>query len=648
MCGIVGIVDGDGGRVDERALRLMTGALAARGPDGEGFHVSEGVGLGHRRLAIIDVAGGHQPLYSEDGSTALVVNGEIYNFELLRADLQGRGHRFKTRSDSEVIVHGYEQWGDGVIDRLEGMFAVALWDTARRRLLLARDRMGEKPLFWAATARGGLAFASELRALRHAPGVATSIDPNCLARYLVYEYVPAPATMWTGVHKLEPGTRLLWQAGGAPQVERYWSLPLPPSADADRESSPERGAHDLLEALRRSVRQRLVSDVPLGVFLSGGLDSSTVAALAAEARGGDIDTFSIGFDDPSFDESAHARAVAQHIGSRHHEERLSATALLDVIPRLGTLLDEPIGDGSIVPTHLLARFARRHVTVALGGDGGDELFAGYPTFQAERVAALLWDKAPPVVGRAASMLAGVAARVLPASTGYMSPAFKLRQFMRAASAAEGGPPSPERRHQSWLGSFEPHAALAALAPELRQHVGGPLYDVVDRRMAECPAQDARDRLMWFYARGYLGDGVLTKVDRATMAVGLEARAPLLDTGVIALACRIHPSLRLHGMTTKYLLKRAVRGLLPDAIIDRKKQGFAMPVGTWLRGPLRGLLEETLSEPQLRATGLFDPQPIRRLVAEHLGGRADHRKPLWTLLAFMLWNQASTSGARTMA
>jgi asparagine synthase (glutamine-hydrolysing) len=637
VCGIAGLVAGVDGVVDERALRRMTSALAARGPDGEGFHVGGPVGLGHRRLAIIDLAGGHQPLYSEDGDVAVVVNGEIYNFELLRLDLIRLGHRFKTRSDSEVIVHGYEAWGDGVVDKLEGMFALAVWDAKARKLLLARDRMGEKPLYWAQTAGGGLAFASELRALRHAPGIDSEIDPSSLARYLVYEYVPAPATMLRGVKKLEPGTRLVVRAGGDPVVSRYWELPLPAEADASREHNAERAAADLLDELRRSVRERLVSDVPLGVFLSGGIDSSTVAALAAEVRGRDLDTFAIGFEDPSFDESSEARRVARHIGSRHHEQRLSPAVLLDLLPRVGQLLDEPIGDASIVPTHLLARFARKHVTVALGGDGGDELFAGYPTFQAERLAGAIFDDAPRLVGRAAALLGGAALRALPVSTGYMSIDFKLRQFLKGAQT------DPIRRHQAWLASFLPADALAALAPEAaRAAAAAPeeLWDVVDNRMAACPAHDPRDRLVYFYARGYLGDGVLTKVDRATMAVGLEARAPLLDTRVMALACRIDPSLRLRGMTTKYLLKRAMRGILPDSTLDRKKQGFAMPIGGWLRKDLRPLLDDMLSARRLAASGLFSPKPIRRLVDEHVAGRADHRKPLWTLLAFMLWKDAS--------
>jgi asparagine synthase (glutamine-hydrolysing) len=606
----------------------MTAALAARGPDGEGFHISDGVGLGHRRLAIIDVEGGKQPLFSEDRQVVAVVNGEIYNFAPLRAELEGHGHRFATKSDSEVLVHGYEEWGDGVLDRIEGMFALAIWDARRRRLLLARDRMGEKPLYWAAIAGGGLAFASELKALKHAPGVDTRVDPASLARYLVYEYVPAPATMIRGAKKLEPGTKLTWIAGGEPAIAPYWDLPL---HDGDRVLDGEAAARELLGELRRSVRERLVSDVPLGVFLSGGVDSSTVAALAAEVRGNELDTFSIGFDDPEFDESAEARRVAKHIGSRHHEERLAPEALLDLLPAIGALLDEPIGDGSIVPTHLLARFARKHVTVALGGDGGDELFAGYPTFQAERVARVLYDQAPRVIGRAATRLGRAALDALPASTGYMALDFKLRQFLRGADEASG-----PKRHQAWMASFLPAAALGALAPEIARVAGDDLYDVIDRRMTQCRATDGWDRLMYHYAKGYLGDGVLTKVDRATMAVGLEARAPLLDSKVIALACRVAPALRLHGTTTKWLLKKAARGLVPDETLDRKKQGFAMPIGRWLKGPLRPLLEETLSEKHLAATGLFAAAPIRRLVNEHLDGRADHRKPLWTMIAFMRW------------
>jgi asparagine synthase (glutamine-hydrolysing) len=625
VCGIAGLVAAsDGSPVDEPALRAMTAALAARGPDGEGYHLVPGCGLGHRRLAIIDVEGGHQPLYSEDGQIAVVCNGEIYNFQPLRAELESLGHAFKTRSDSEVLAHGYEQWGDGILDRIEGMFALAIWDANNRRLLLARDRMGEKPLYYAPTPGGGLAFASELRSLRHAPGVSGDIDPSALARYLVFEYVPSPQSMLVGVSKLEPGYKLVARPGQPPQASRYWDLDFP---DEDlRVNDVESATAVLLGELRRSVKERLVSDVPLGVFLSGGLDSSTVAALAAEVRGRDLDTFSIGFEDPSYDESNEARRVAQHIGSRHHEDRLSPQVLLEILPAIGKLLDEPIGDGSIVPTHLLARFARKSVTVALGGDGGDELFAGYPTFQAE------WLAQVPGVAN----IAGLAARALPVKLGYFSLDFKLKQFAKGTGL--DGP----RRHQAWLGSFAPKDAVAALAPDVARAASGDLYDVIDRRLSHCHSRDRWDRLMYFYAKGYLADQVLAKVDRATMAVGLEGRAPLLDSKIVGLACRLTPHLRLRGMQTKFLLKRAMRGILPDATLDRKKQGFAMPIGRWLKGELRSFMEYQLAPSRIRDH--FEPSVVRKLIDEHIAGQADHRKPLWTILAFQTWLEAWRSAA----
>jgi asparagine synthase (glutamine-hydrolysing) len=632
VCGIAGILVGEpGGVVDEDALRLMTGALRARGPDGEGFHHDGPIGLGHRRLAIIDVEGGKQPLLSEDGRVAAIVNGEIYNFGELRQELERAGHHFATRTDCEVVVHGYEEWGDAVLDRLDGMFGLVVWDGARRRLLLARDRLGEKPLYWAALPGGGLAFASELKALKHAPGVRAEIDPAQLARYLVYEYVPAPASMIRGVHKLEPGTYLSVRPGEEPVVAKYWDFAFP--ASSERITRVATATEALQAELRRAVRERLVSDVPLGVFLSGGIDSSTVAALAAEARGANgVDTFSIGFDDRTFDESGYARLVAKKIGSRHHEERLSPAALMDLLPAIGQLLDEPIGDSSIVPTHLLARFARRHVTVALGGDGGDELFAGYGTFQAERAAQLL-DQVPRRVRAGVLALGDAVAARLPVSLGYLPLDFKARRFLRGAAL------SGATRHQAWLGSFTALEATSVLADDVARAAGPDLYDVIERRLAACASSNPWDRLMYFYAKGYLADQVLTKVDRATMAVGLEGRAPLLARRVVELAARLAPGLRLRGMTTKYLLKRAMRGVLPDEILDRPKQGFAMPIGRWLKHELRELLETELSAAALRAGGLFDPARVRSLVEDHVNGRADHRKPLWTLIAFERWRRA---------
>lgn len=635
MCGIAGILVPADRPVDERALRAMTAALAPRGPDGEGYHLTGAVGLGHRRLAVIDPAGGQQPLYSEDGAVVGVVNGEIYNFRELRRELESCGHRFATRSDSEVLIHGYEAWGLGVLARIEGMFAFALWDEPARRLILARDRLGEKPLFWAELGGGGLAFASELKALQRCPGVDCEIDSRALARYLVYEYVPAPASIIRGARKLAPGHQLVVEPGGTPRVERYWDLPLP-SDPGDRRFGARQGraaAAVLLEELRRSVRERLVADVPLGVFLSGGIDSSTIAALAAEQRGGELDTFCVGFDQPSFDQTAAARSVARHLGSRHHEAQLSSARVLELLPAIGELLDEPLGDGSIVPTHLLARFARERVTVAVGGDGGDELFAGYQTFLAEPLGRLLFDQAPPSLARAAGVLGGLISSALPISLDYLSLDFKLRQFLKGEG--EHG----ARRHQCWLGSFSPKAAHAVLNPDLAAAAGADLLDDIDSRLRGCPSPDPWDRLLYFYAKGYLADDVLTKVDRATMAVGLEARSPLLDSRIVELACRVSPWLRQRGLEGKHLLKRATRELLPAAVRRRPKRGFGMPIGHWLRGPLRSLMEEELGAAHLRDQGLFQAAPVRQLVEEHLAGRGDHHKPLWTLIAFQRWWRA---------
>jgi asparagine synthase (glutamine-hydrolysing) len=626
MCGIAGILVADGHPIDGRILAEMTRSLAARGPDGEAFFTEGPIGLGHRRLAIIDVEGGRQPLYSEDRQVAVIANGEIYNFMDLRPELERAGHCFVTRSDSEVLVHGYEEWGDELLDRIEGMFALAIWDGKARKLLLARDRMGEKPLYWAELPGHGLAFASELRALERCPGVDSAIDPTALARYLVYECVPAPGTILRGMKKLEPGTKLVAKVGQPPVVSRYWDLPL---ADGARISDLDGAAEQLLAELRRSVRQRLVSDVPVGLFLSGGLDSSSVSALAAELRGGDLDTFSIGFEDPTYDESAEAERVAKAIGSRHHKERLRAEVLRDLLPSVGRLLDEPIGDGSIVPTHLLARFARQHVTVALGGDGGDELFAGYPTFIAER-AALLLDHAPRPLVKMGAVALQTAARALPVASSYFSFDFKLKQL------AKGMALPAVHRHQAWLGSFSPEEARAVLMPDVARLVQQNAYGLIDERLSRVASTDPWDRLLAFYAKNYLADQVLTKVDRATMAVGLEARAPLLDTKVVTLACRLLPALRSRGFATKRVFKHAMRGIVPEKTLQRSKQGFAMPIAGWLRNELRGWMEEALSEARLSRTGLFSPSAVRRLVDEHTAGRANHRKPLWTLLAFQTW------------
>lgn len=642
MCGIAGILTSnpsDPAQLRD-AIERMTAALIRRGPDGDGFHIATAencaIALGHRRLAVIDVAGGAQPLYSADGQVAGIVNGEIYNFAHLRRELIQRGHRFATQSDSEVIVHGYLEWGEAVLERLEGMFALALWDRSARQLLLARDRMGEKPLYYAQLA-GELIFASELKALLCHPAIDLDIEPRALAEYLIYEYVPAPGSIIRGVKKLAPGQFLVAKPGTGVQIkpqvhtQTYWDIPL--AGQTSRLCDLDSAASLLRGALERSVESRLVADVPLGVFLSGGLDSSLIAVLACRARSG-IESFSLGFEEPSYDESRHARRVARFLGTRHRELIARPSDALAVIDNLGQLLDEPLGDASIVPTHLLARFTREHVTVALSGDGGDELFDGYPTYQADFAVGHFLDRVPRPARRfLAAMTRGLAARI-PVSSKNFSLDFKLKQLAR------GMDQRGLRRHQAWLASFLPHELTEILSRELLAELGDiDPYALIDHRLEHHAASKLADQRMYFYCKGYLGDGVLTKVDRASMHASLEVRAPLLDTGVIELACRVAPSLRSRGLQTKRVLKRAARGLLPDAIIDRSKHGFGMPLAAWLRGPLAERMSEALSPARLRRDGWLDERAVGTMVQSHLTGRANHRKPLWTLLAFHAWLDA---------
>ena len=633
MCGIAGLIDPTWDSLDPTLIATMTRALAPRGPDGEGFWRAPGVALGHRRLAVIDLSDAAvQPLANEDGSVQVVFNGEIYNFAELRMDLQAHGHVFRSRGDTEVLVHGYEEWGDEVVARLDGMFAFALWDARKRRLLAARDRMGKKPLYFASIARPGapplFAFASELKALVHVPGFDRGIDHEALCRYLVHEYVPAPHAIFRGARKLDAGERLRLEVAAdrsnEPSIDRYWDLPFAegPRAQRDAEAS-----NDLRELLLSAVRRRLVADVPVGIFLSGGIDSSSVAALAAELAGpSNVRTFSIGFSDVSFDESSHARRVARHLGTQHSEERLGARDLLDSLPKVSDFLDEPLADASIVPTYLLSAFTRQHVTVALGGDGGDELFAGYQTFLAEAWGRLFFDQTPAVLRG----LVGAAARLLPARTDYFSLDFKANQFL------QGGEKPGPRRHQRWMASFLPEHLGALLASDLRHEADRDPLAAVDRRAQEGPARTAVDRLMDYYAHFYLSGDVNTKVDRASGAVGLEVRAPFLDTALVAFACQLPPHLRLRGRTPKYILKQAMRGRLPDDILDRKKQGFAVPVARWMREDLASAVRDELAPDKLQREGLFDPVFVEGLVGDHLSGRRDRRKALWTLFMFERW------------
>ncbi|HSL68848.1 MAG TPA: asparagine synthase (glutamine-hydrolyzing) [Longimicrobiales bacterium] len=630
MCGIAGVAAFDVRRpLDPAALAPMLACIAHRGPDDEGTYAAPGVVLGHRRLSVIDVAGGHQPLFGARPSTAVICNGEIYNYRALAAELSALGHRFVTRSDTEVVAHAYDRWGLDFLDRLEGMFALALWDGAAGRLVLARDRMGEKPLYHS-VADGLLIFASELTALRAHSAVNSELDLRSLAYYLALEYVPAPNSILRGVHKLEPGHALVLERGRIESFA-YWQIPLGP-----RSRIPFRqAARELRLRLDDAVHAQLVSDVPLGIFLSGGIDSSTIAALAA--RHGALDTFSIGFTEKSFDESAHANLVARHIGSRHHERLLRPTEMPELVPQLPRILDEPLGDASIVPTALLSRFAREHVTVALGGDGGDELFAGYPMHQAHRVAAL------------ARLLPNVAhhaiersVRALPVSHRNFSLGFKLLSFLRGAAE------KPPRNHGFWMSSFAGAEQHALLSPDVLAELGGAFdeFEPLERVWRESKAAPLLARATHLDAATYLPNDILMKVDRASMQVALEVRAPFLARSVVEFAFRQPDAYRMRGLTGKRLLRAAVADLVPRSILRRPKKGFGIPVAAWLNGPLRPLLHDMLDASALRAAGLFRADQVRRLVQQHAYGVADHRKPLWTLLVFELWRRHHLGAAVT--
>jgi asparagine synthase (glutamine-hydrolysing) len=618
MCGICGVA-GSGQADGIDLTRRMCRTLAHRGPDDEGVQHSDGVTLGSRRLSIIDVEGGHQPIANEDSTVWVVQNGEIYNHLELRDELIERGHAFRTRADTEVLVHGYEEWGTELLERLNGMFAFAVLDGRRGELMLARDRMGIKPLHYAIEG-GRLVFASELKALLCDPALRRELDPVALDEYLALEFVPSPRSIVRGIKKLPPAHVMVWSLRERREsLTRYWTPEL--GTDSTRKTLDER-AEELREVLRESVRKELISDVPLGVFLSGGIDSSAVAAMMSQL-GGRVQSFSVGFAERSFDESAHARLVAQRLGTDHHELTLEPGMLLDLIPRLPDLLDEPLGDASIIPTFLLADFTRQHVKVALGGDGGDELFAGYPTLQAHRLASYyMW--APRVVRE---RLIGPAVRRLPVSRENLSFDFRAKRFVAGAAA------SVAERHAMWMGSFAPRERAAVMAPSLRASL--------PEEVAWADGEGARndlERVLLMDMRLYLENDILVKLDRASMMASLEGRVPLLNRDFVEHVTRLPLDLKLRGLRSKFLLKRALRGILPDRILNRPKKGFGIPVAHWFRGPLKQQMLEVLSPERLRREGYFEPAAVGALLDDHLAGRRDNRKQLWTLFAFELWHE----------
>jgi len=625
LCGIAGAAGFTSHQpVTDTVLAGMLATMQHRGPDDEGTYFATHAGIGMRRLSIIDVAGGHQPLSNEDESCWIVFNGEIFNFPPLRQQLLERGHLFRTHSDTEVIVHAYEEWGEACPEHLNGQFAFAIWDRSRERLFLARDRVGIKPLYYAEV-NGVLVFGSELRTVLAHPSVPRELDYEALDQYLTYEHVPVPRSIIRAVSKLPPGCTLTFGRNGS-RVARYWDVDLSLS-----ETGPIRTEADwceeLRETLRSAVRMELISDVPLGVFLSGGIDSSAIAALMTQESNTTVQSFSIAFEDASFDESTYARQVSQHLGTNHHEQTLSQQQMWEIVPRLGDILDEPMGDSSVIPCYLLSKFAREYVTVALGGDGGDELFAGYSTMQAHRLTGL-YNRVP---GLLRSGLIEPAVRALPVSHNNLSFDFKAKRFV------EGAGEPPHVRHHRWLGSFSPAEKAGLYTPEVAAALAGhDTWALAAGYYHDSRAQHELNRVLYLDMKLYLDTDILTKVDRTSMASSLEARVPFLNADMLEFANRLPLALKLKGFTRKYLLRHVMKGVLPDNIINRPKKGFNIPVAKWFRHELKGLLLDTLSQDRVNRAGLFRYETVERLMQQHFDGRRDNRKLLWTLLVLQLW------------
>ena len=628
MCGITGWANLDSHTPPPEGARELLHAMCERmvhrGPDSEGSYVTSGVALGMRRLAIIDLVTGEQPAFNEDKSVAVVLNGEIYNYRELRTDLEKRGHAFRSASDTEVLPHLYEEYGDDMIRELNGMFAFALWDNRRRRLLIARDRFGEKPLYWGVF-DNTLLFASEPKVLLAHPAVKPSLNLQALREYLSFDYVPAPLSIYEGINKLPAAHKLVVEDRRV-FTEKYWCLSYKRTEPVPSE---DEAAQHLRELMADAVRMRLVSDVPLGVLLSGGVDSSTVAALAVQASPEAVKTFSISFAEASFDESAYARGVAKFLGTDHHEERLSANLAANLVSEIGAWMDEPFSDPSLVPTYLLSRFTRKHVTVALGGDGGDELFAGYPMYTGLRWAEFY--KRVPSLLRTGVVEPLI--KLLPVKTKNLSFDYKALRFVTGAKY------DPVARHHVWFGSFTPEEQTELLTADALAATNGDIYAQARQFADECDSDDLVTRMQSVDTRLYLAEDILTKVDRASMAVSLEVRAPFLDLRVAEFVASLPGNYKLRGQKTKYILKKAVKELLPPFVTRRPKKGFGVPVAEWLKVKLRPVARDLLSPERVRRAGVFNPNYIARLQDEHERGVANHRKLLWTLLMFELWHES---------
>ncbi|MCD6194411.1 MAG: asparagine synthase (glutamine-hydrolyzing) [Candidatus Aminicenantes bacterium] len=620
MCGICGIYSFSSLPPESREeVQRMNSSLRHRGPDDEGYYFDSQVALGMRRLSIIDLITGHQPQSNEDKTIWVILNGEIYNFREIRKYLIHQGHRFQTKSDTEVIVHLYEEKGIDFVEELNGMFALALWDKATKTFLLVRDRLGIKPLHYTFY-QGRLYFASEIKAILQTD-FPREMDWEALHQYFTFEYIPAPRTIFKNLHKLLPGHRLIIQ-NNSWKIEKYWDIPYRENPSSS--PHPEQLTQEIRTRLQESVRKRLISDVPLGVFLSGGLDSSSVTAFMSQLVKEPIKTFSIGFEEESFNELDYARLVAKRFKTEHHEFIVHSAQVKELVPQLIKFLDEPLADASVIPTYIISRLAREFVTVALAGEGGDELFAGYDTYKAYKIAKF-YRQLPNFLRQA---IIKPLVYLLPASSKRLSFEFKAKKFI------SGTDYPPEIANYIWWGAYHPDLRQQLLAPHLSSPENP--YSPVYFHLNNCRAPDELTRLTYLDLKLYLQDDLLVKVDRMSMANSLEIRVPFLDHEFVELAEQIPSSLKLKGLTTKYILKKAMAPLLPPEILSRRKIGFDLPLGVWIRTELKDFVLDTLSPDRLKRHGLFNQNFIQTILNEHFAGKHNHRQLLWPLIIFQFW------------
>lgn len=619
MCGIAGLVRLDGARGSAATAGAMTAALAHRGPDGSGLWSDGPCVLGHRRLAVIDLSpAGHQPILNEDATVAVTFNGEIYNFVELRRDLEKKGHVFKSKCDAEVIVHQYEEDGDRCVEKFRGMFAFALWDKKKQRLLAARDRAGKKPFFYSAT-EGTFRFVSELQALLADPGFPRQLDPQAVDLYFHYQYIPAPFTIYRDARKLPAGHTLVVE-GGQVKTQPYWELDF---RLKDFYVSSEAAEERFRQLFDECVKARLVSDVPLGAFLSGGIDSSAVVEAMTRLAGGKVRTFTIGFDEKEYSEREAARAFAARLGTEHHEEVVRPKAM-EILPALVKHYGEPFADSSAVPTYYLSRMTRQHVTVALSGDGGDESFLGYARVAAIQQAQNLTSMPAPARG----LLAGLA-RLLPGGSSSRSMTRRVKKF----ATLEGG--TAAEHFTELVAYFGRSRRRDLYEPGFAQQVTGDASEFMLKLFAGAPANDITEKALFVEARSYLPEDLMPKVDVASMMSALEVRSPFLDHNLMEFAARLPLRFKQDGMNTKAFLKRALAKRLPGEVLDRPKQGFALPLEDWFRGELREPARDLLLSKEARQRGMFRETEVQRYLDEHQAGQ-DHSSRLWALMFFEMW------------